>query len=39
MLTFRFDGCNSGTMSYDSKDSGSGEMAIVRLTELAGLSC
>ncbi|TDJ31573.1 MAG: glucose dehydrogenase [Gammaproteobacteria bacterium] len=38
-LTFMFDGCNSGSMSYESVSFGSGQMDIVRLTELAGLSC
>jgi hypothetical protein len=38
-LTFSFDSCNSGLMNYDSATLGSGEMTIVRLTELSGLGC
>jgi hypothetical protein len=38
---FRFDGCNSGSMSYESprEGYGSGELEMTRLTQLWGLEC
>ena len=39
--TLIFDGCNSGTMSYDSvlPTYGKGELELTRITKLAGLEC
>jgi len=39
--TFKFDDCNSGTMSYDSplQGYGSGSLELKRLTNLSGLEC
>jgi hypothetical protein len=39
--TFKFDDCNSGTMSYDSplQGYGSGSLELTRLTKLSGLEC
>jgi YVTN family beta-propeller protein len=39
--TFKFDDCNSGSMTYDSPLSGygSGSLTLTRLTELSGLEC
>jgi len=39
--TFTFDGCNSGTMTYEStlEGYGSGSLELTRLTNLSGLEC
>lgn len=38
-LTLRFDGCASGTFTYDMPDFGSGEISVIRLSQPDGFAC
>lgn len=41
LITIIFDGCNSGTISYESSipEFGSGSLQLVRITAIPGLTC